>query len=99
MKEITTKELALKLTNKKNVSVIDVREDNEVAEGIIPNAKHIPLGQLSERMDEIDKNQAHYMVCRSGGRSGKACDFLTEHGFDVINMVGGMLAWEDDIKK
>ena len=50
-------------------------------------------------MDEIDKNQAHYMVCRSGGRSGKAYAFLTEQGFDVINMVGGMLAWEDDVKK
>lgn len=99
MKEITTKELALKLANEKNISVIDVREDEEVAQGIIPNAKHIPLGQLDERMDEIDKNQAHYMVCRSGGRSGKACAFLAEQGFDVTNMVGGMLAWEDNVKK
>ena len=50
-------------------------------------------------MDEIGEKQAHYMVCRSGGRSGKACAFLTEQGFDVINVVGGMLAWEDDVKK
>lgn len=99
MKGITARELALKLKGDGNVSVIDVREDKEVAQGIIPNAKHIPLGQLPERLDEIDKHQAHYMVCRSGGRSGKACAYLAGQGFDVTNMVGGMLAWEDDVKK
>ncbi|ASK61901.1 rhodanese [Virgibacillus phasianinus] len=99
MKEITAKELALKLKNETNISVIDVREDEEVAQGIIPNAKHIPLGQLPDRLDEIDKHQAHYMVCRSGGRSGKACSFLSGKGYDVTNMAGGMLAFEDDVQK
>lgn len=94
MKEITTKELALKLKEEKNISVIDVREDKEVAQGMIPGAHHIPLGQIPDRLDEIAKDQHHFIVCRSGGRSGKACAFLTEKGYDVTNMTGGMLAWQ-----
>ncbi|WP_404450562.1 rhodanese-like domain-containing protein [Virgibacillus necropolis] len=98
MKEITTKDLALKLKNGKNISVIDVREDEEVAQGIIPGARHIPLGQIQDRLDEIPKGQHHFMVCRSGGRSGKACAFLIEKGYNVTNMAGGMLAWKDEVK-
>lgn len=94
MKEITTKELALKLKEEKNISVIDVREDKEVAQGMIPGAHHIPLGQIPDRLDEIAKDQHHFIVCRSGGRSGKACAFLTEKGYDVTNMTGGMFAWQ-----
>lgn len=99
MKEITAKELANKLKDGEMVSIIDVREDEEVKQGKIPGVRHIPLGQIPERLDEIDKDQHHFMVCRSGGRSGKACDFLIDQGYDVTNMVGGMLDWEDEIEK
>lgn len=97
MKEITAKELEKKLVNGEPLHIIDVREDEEVAQGVIPGAKHIPLGELDERLSEIDKKETYYIVCRSGGRSSAACTFLDEHGFQVINMVGGMLAWEGDI--
>lgn len=99
MKEITAKELANKLKDGEMVSIIDVREDEEVEQGKIPGVKHIPLGQIPERLDEIDKDQHHFIVCRSGGRSGKACDFLIDQGYDVTNMVGGMLDWEDEVEK
>lgn len=99
MKEITAKELAKKLKDGETISIIDVREDDEVAQGKIPGARHIPLGQIPERLDEIDKKQHHFMVCRSGGRSGKACAFLSDQGYDITNMVGGMLNWEDDVEK
>ncbi|WP_226037599.1 rhodanese-like domain-containing protein [Aquibacillus saliphilus] len=99
MKEITAKELAEKLKMNKNLSIIDVREDDEVALGKIPGAKHIPLGEIPERLNEIDKNKHHYMVCRSGGRSGNACAFLSNQGYDVSNMQGGMLDWEDKVEK
>ncbi|UOQ44548.1 rhodanese-like domain-containing protein [Halobacillus salinarum] len=95
MKEITATELAENL-KKENISVIDVREDEEVAQGKIPGARHIPLGQITERLNELDKSKPHYMVCRSGGRSSQACAFLSSQGFDVINMEGGMLAWTDE---
>ena len=99
MKEITAKELAKKLKDGEKVSIIDVREDDEVAQGKIPGARHIPLGQIPERLDEIDKYQHHFMVCRSGGRSGNACEILKEQGYDVTNVAGGMLDWEDEVEK
>ncbi|SET35920.1 Rhodanese-related sulfurtransferase [Oceanobacillus limi] len=98
MKEITAKELAEKLKTGEEVNIIDVREDDEVAEGIIPGARHIKLGEISSRMNELDKNEHYYMVCRSGGRSGMACQLLTDNGFDVTNMAGGMLDWQDEVE-
>lgn len=99
MKEITVKELAKKVKNNEEVSIIDVREDEEIAQGKVPGARHIPLGQIPERLDEIAKDKHHFMVCRSGGRSGKACGFLQEQGYNVTNMAGGMLDWEDEVEK
>ena len=99
MKEITTKELAKKLKDGEKLHIIDVREDEEVAQGKIPGASHIPLGELPDRLNELDKDKAYYLICRSGGRSGKACSYLSEQGYDVTNMAGGMLDWKDEIEK
>ncbi|GGM19359.1 rhodanese-like domain-containing protein [Paraliobacillus quinghaiensis] len=98
MKEITAEELANKLAANEDVNIIDVREDFEVEEGKIPQAKHIALGEVEARLSELDKDKHYYMVCRSGGRSGNACQFLTQKGFDVTNMVGGMIAWPGEVK-
>ncbi|WP_284140554.1 MULTISPECIES: rhodanese-like domain-containing protein [unclassified Virgibacillus] len=98
MKSISAEELAAKLKAGEKLSIIDVREDEEVAQGKIPGARHIPLGQIPDRLNEIEKDQHHYMVCRSGGRSSNACAFLLQHGYDVTNMNGGMLAWEDEVE-
>ncbi|KMJ59291.1 rhodanese domain protein [Bacillus sp. LL01] len=94
MKEITPQELEAKLANGEQLSIIDVREAEEVAAGKIPQAVNIPLSLLEFRTQDIDKSKEHIMVCRSGGRSGKASMFLAAQGFDVTNMVGGMLEWE-----
>lgn len=96
MEEITAKELEQKISAGEKLNVVDVREDDEVATGKIPGAKHIPLGQIPERLEEFDENEHYYMVCRSGGRSGRACQFLTEMGYHVTNMAGGMLEWEGE---
>ncbi|SFA89654.1 MULTISPECIES: rhodanese-like domain-containing protein [unclassified Bacillus (in: firmicutes)] len=94
MKEITTKELETLLNEGKKLDIIDVRETSEVAEGKIPGAVNIPLGLVEFRMNELDKSKEYIMVCRSGGRSGRASQFLESQGYKVINMTGGMLAWE-----
>ncbi|MFD0772143.1 rhodanese-like domain-containing protein [Bacillus sp. CGMCC 1.60114] len=94
MREITAKKLEHKLMSNETVNMIDVREVEEVAEGKIPGVLHIPLGLLEFRMHELDKNKEYVIVCRSGGRSSRAVQFLESHGFQVINMNGGMLAWE-----
>ncbi|SEH77269.1 Rhodanese-related sulfurtransferase [Halobacillus karajensis] len=99
MKEITAKELEKKIRDGEKVNIIDVRENKEVAQGKIPDAQHIPLGQVQDRLDEIDKEQHHFIVCRSGGRSGKACGILSKRGYDVTNIAGGMLDWSGEIEK
>ena len=68
MKQITAIELEQKIKAGENVNIIDVREDEEVATGTIPQAKHIALGELPNRLNELDKNVHYYMVCRSGGQ-------------------------------
>lgn len=98
MKEITAKEVLEKLENGESLHLIDVREEEEVAEGKIAIAQHIPLGEMPNRIDELDKNKQYIIICRSGGRSGNACNFLQDKGYDVLNMTGGMLDWEGDIQ-
>lgn len=99
MKEISAKELQEKLEKGESLHLIDVREDDEVSEGIIPGAKHIRLSEIPERLNELEKEKHYYMICRSGGRSGRATQYLNEQGYHVTNMAGGMLAWEGDIEK
>ncbi len=77
--------------------VLDVREDKEYAAGHIPKARHIPLGQLASRMQELDKfkNKPILVTCRSGHRSARACGMLKKAGFETVyNQAGGILAWE-----
>ncbi|MGG3927827.1 rhodanese-like domain-containing protein [Metabacillus fastidiosus] len=94
MKEITTKEVEQLIAEGKNINIIDVREVGEAAEGRIKGAVNIPLGLLEGRMPDLDKSKEYILVCRSGGRSGRACQFLNSYGYKVINMAGGMLSWE-----
>ena len=98
MKQLTTKEVEEILTEGKTLNIIDVREVDEVKEGKIPGAVNIPLGLIEFRMHELDKSKEYVMVCRSGGRSGRAYQFLEDQGFKVINMEGGMLAWEGQVE-
>jgi rhodanese-related sulfurtransferase len=71
---------------------IDVREPNEVSAGTLPGTTNIPLGELPGRIEELDQSRRVVLLCRSGGRSTKAAEFLTTLGFtDVVNLEGGML--------
>ena len=98
MKEITTTEMQQKLENGETLHMIDVREEDEVAAGMIPGAIHIPLGEIPERLEELDRATPYVFICRSGGRSGRAAEFLEAQGFDATNMVGGMLDWHGDVE-
>lgn len=88
---------AVQLMNHREALVLDVREDREIAAGRIPNSKHIPLGQLGSRLQELAKYKEKPVVvnCRSGARSASACRVLAKNGFgEVYNLKGGILAWE-----
>ncbi|AZK44876.1 rhodanese-like domain-containing protein [Paenibacillus lentus] len=96
-KEITPQALAERLRKGEQVMMLDVREPEEWAEGHLHGAKHIPLGQILERLSELNAEEELVVICRSGNRSGLACELLQEKGFNVVNMTGGLLAWEDEL--
>lgn len=74
--------------------LVDVREADEWAAGHAPSAVHIPLGDLPARIDELPETTTTLaVICRSGGRSGQAVQWLVQQGFDVVNVDGGMRAW------
>lgn len=98
MKEISAKEVQQALADGQMLKIIDVREVDEVQGGHIPGMMNMPLGLLEFRMHELNKNEPYIIVCRSGARSGRATQFLESQGFDVTNMVGGMLAWEGEVQ-
>jgi rhodanese-related sulfurtransferase len=93
---ITPSELLEKIAKGDNLELIDVREDEEVAFGIVPGAKHIPMGEIPARMDEFSQDKEYIFICRSGRRSENVCYYLQEQGYKCVNMIGGMLEWEGD---
>jgi rhodanese-related sulfurtransferase len=93
-KTITVEELKARLNAGDKPVIIDVREPEEVAYGMISGAIHLPMGQVPGRLDEIPREEEVIFVCRSSHRSGQVCEYLTMLGFEnPVNMVGGMLAW------
>jgi rhodanese-related sulfurtransferase len=78
-----------------DIQILDVREPHEWRAGHIEGARHIPMGELSDRRDEIADDRKVVCVCRSGARSGQVADALSRAGYDAENMDGGMQAWDD----
>ncbi|KAA0025071.1 rhodanese-like domain-containing protein [Antrihabitans cavernicola] len=77
-----------------SVVLLDVREDDEWALGHAPGAVHIPLAEIPGRFGEVDMDADLYVVCRQGGRSVHAVEFLNNVGFDAVNVRDGMVAWQ-----
>lgn len=76
-----------------DATILDVREPDEWAAGHAPGAIHFPLGDLPTRLGDVPQDAPIAVVCRSGGRSSKAVEWLQREGFDAINVEGGMRAW------
>ncbi|WP_458121786.1 rhodanese-like domain-containing protein [Paenibacillus sp. Z6-24] len=94
--QITTDELRKRLAAGEQLQLIDVREDEEVAQGMIEGARHIPMGQIPDRMGEIDPSAETILICRSGYRSERVREYLQQFGYtNCINMSGGMIDWVD----
>ncbi|WP_054958343.1 rhodanese-like domain-containing protein [Paenibacillus dakarensis] len=95
--QIEPSELKRRLQNGEKIHMIDVREDDEVVHGMIAGAKHIPMGDIPSRFNEIPRGSEVVFVCRSGARSQRVCEFLSQQGIDnVVNMKGGMLQWNNE---
>ena len=76
-----------------NATILDVREDDEWALGRAAGAQHLPLGQLPDRIEELDPDTDYYVICRTGGRSARAAEFMESRGYSAINIAGGSGAW------
>ena len=89
--EISVAELAERLAA--GARLVDVREPNEFAEARVPGAVLVPLGTVPDQVDAFRGEGTTYVICRSGARSMRACEFLAAQGVEVTNVAGGTLAW------
>jgi rhodanese-related sulfurtransferase len=74
-------------------TVVDVRTQQEWDEYHVPNATLIPLDQLPNRLNEVPKDKAILVVCRSGNRSQEGRDILLSAGYNATSMTGGLKEW------
>ena len=75
------------------VLVVDVREDDEYVGGHVAGAVFVPLGSVPDRVGELPTDAPFLVICHSGGRSGRAVEFLRAQGLDATNVAGGTSAW------
>lgn len=98
MNEISVSELARRHDAGENFLLLDVREPDEIATASLAWATVIPMGEIPERLAELPADKPIYVLCRSGARSGRVTQFLTQNGYtDVANVTGGILAWSKEI--
>jgi rhodanese-related sulfurtransferase len=75
------------------VTLLDVREPDEWQAGHAPDALHIPMGDVANRLGDLPESNEVYVVCRSGGRSARVTAYLNQNGWDAKNVEGGMMSW------
>jgi molybdopterin/thiamine biosynthesis adenylyltransferase/rhodanese-related sulfurtransferase len=96
--EITPTELKKMMDEHRPFVLIDVREPHEYEICRIPGSTLIPLGEIAQRMNELNSADEIVVHCRSGMRSAKAVQILMQAGFRKIhNLKGGILAWSDEV--
>lgn len=89
---IDTAELA-RLLVRGDVTLIDVRETDEFAAGHVPGAVNIPMSVLPVRVDEIPRDGAIHLICKTGARSAQVAHWLEPQGYSPVNVEGGTAAW------
>src|ERR1043165_7972138 len=99
MQEITATELKKLMDEGEDIQLIDVRQPEEYAFAKIEGAKLIPLGEVIQRMNEIDPNRETIVQCKAGGRSAMAIQALQRAGFqgELKNLRGGITAWSNEV--
>ena len=73
--------------------LIDVRETDEYVAGHVPGAVHVALGTVPQHVDAFRGDGPAYVICRSGARSMRACEYLAQEGVVAVNIAGGTLDW------
>ena len=100
MADLTQQEWIEQFEADSNAVLLDVRTQDEVEEGKIPNSIHIDIykGQgFIDEIEKLDKSKNYFVYCRSGNRSGQACAVMNQLGFDnTFNLLGGFMEWEGE---
>ena len=78
-------------------ALIDIRETWELETGLIAGSVHIPMGEVADRLGELDRGREVVVLCRSGRRSLQVANFLQQNGFRAVNLAGGILAWSREL--
>ena len=92
--EIDSVQLEQKIAAGDEVYLLDIRTEAEVAHGMLPNSRHIPMHMIPTEMSSFPKDKEVVLYCRSGARSYHACMFLMQQGFsNVFNLRGGIIDW------
>ena len=101
MKDLSQQEWQSQIEEDDQAVILDVRTEEEVEEGYIPNAIHADIYQgqgFIENLNKLDKSKNYYVYCRSGGRSAQACAIMNQLGFNAtFNLLGGYNEWEGDV--
>jgi rhodanese-related sulfurtransferase len=99
IKDMTPREFLDRRAGGAELTLLDVREDWETTLAPVPaDHLHIPMGQIADRLGELNPARETVVICRSGGRSLQVANFLAAHGFgSVYNLAGGILAWSRDV--
>lgn len=95
--EITAAEFLARRNRGDALTLLDVREDWEVGVANVEGTIHIPMGQVADRLTELDRTTEIVVLCRSGRRSLEVAKALEAQGFKSLNLTGGILAWSRDI--
>jgi rhodanese-related sulfurtransferase len=95
--EITPAEFLARRDQGEALTLLDVREGWELDVASVPGVLHIPMGEVQQRLAEIDQDKEVVVLCRSGKRSLEVAKLLERHGYQTSNLSGGILAWSRDI--
>jgi rhodanese-related sulfurtransferase len=95
--EITPTEFVERRSRGESLTLLDVREEWELGVASVPDVIHIPMGEVADRLGELDRGREVVVLCRSGRRSLQVANFLQQNGFQAVNLAGGILAWSREL--
>jgi len=95
--EITPSEFVERRSRGESLTLLDVREEWELGVASVPDVVHIPMGEVADRLGELDRGREVVVLCRSGRRSLQVANFLQQNGFRAVNLAGGILAWSREL--
>jgi rhodanese-related sulfurtransferase len=95
--EITPTEFVARRDRGEALTLLDVREEWELGVASVAGIVHIPMGQVAERIGELERDKEVVVMCRSGRRSLEVAKFLQQNGFKAVNLAGGILAWSSEL--